>query len=219
MPSLEEIFTTEAETAIRRAVKHAESGTSGEIVPFVVAASDTYEGALWKGAALGALLVPLAAVGVWLVFEPWGPPMPFWLTVPALVGAAVGYLVTGAVPALRRALIGRNVLDLRVRRRASVAFLEEEVFRTQDRTGILIFLSLLERRVVVIGDEGINKKVEPTEWTVLVEKLTAGIRAGRSAEALVTAIEECGELLHRRGVEIHPDDTDELENALRRRET
>jgi putative membrane protein len=218
MASIEEIFTAETEAAIRRAVEEAESGTAGEIVPFVVAASDTYEGALWKGAALGALTVPLVAAGVWLVFEPWGPGLPFWLAVPSLVGAALGYLVSGAVPALRRALIGAVVLDLRVRRRASVAFLEEEVFRTRDRTGILIFLSLFERRVVVIGDEGINQKVEPGEWKDLVDRLTVGIRAGRSAEALVAALEECGKLLRRKGVEIRPDDTDELDNALRRRE-
>ena len=40
---------------------------------------------------------------------------------------------------------------------AMAAFVEEEVFSTRDRTGILLFLSLFEHRVVVLGDSGINQ--------------------------------------------------------------
>jgi putative membrane protein len=99
-----------------------------------------------------------------------------------------------------------------------VAFLEEEIFRTRERTGILIFLSLFEHRVVILGDEGINRRVEKEEWEGIVDDLVSGIRAGETVEGLVEAITRCGELLERRGVAIREDDADELRDHLRSRE-
>jgi putative membrane protein len=218
MSGVQEIFTPEAEAEIRTAVDRAEKGTAGEIVPYVVNASDSYEGALWKGAAMGAMVASVTAAGSWLLWQPWGAPVALWLAAPPLVGAAVGYLAGGALPALRRALIGQEVMSRRVERRAGIAFLEEEVFRTRDRTGILLFLSLFERRVVVLGDEGINSKVAETEWRGIVSRMVAGIKADRAVSALVGAIDECGLLLERRGVEIRPDDENELSDELRSRD-
>lgn len=204
--------------AIRVAVAEAEKGTSGEIVPYVVDASDEYLGAAWKGAAFGALLGALAgwAVHRWGGF--WGTHLFAWMVLPPAGGAALGYLAA-LLPALRRWLAGPELLELRTRRRAEAAFLEEEVFRTRDRTGILIFVSLFEHRVVVLGDSGINSKVEPREWDEVVRLAVAGIRRGRPGEALAEAVRACGVLLARQGVARRPDDSDELADELRRRES
>jgi putative membrane protein len=218
MGSIRDIFTPDAEAEIRAAVELAERETSGEIVPFVVAASDSYEGALWKGAAFGALFGSLLAAAATVLAEPWWPPLVFWVVAPPVVGASVGFLLAGAAPPLRRALIGKEVMARRVGRRATVAFLEEEVFRTEERTGILIFLSLFERRVVVLGDEGINRKVRREEWLGLTEDLAADVRSGEAVPGLLAAIRRCGALLRRRGVELRPVDENELADDLRTRE-
>ena len=217
MSEIDRAFSPADQERILAAVSAAEAHTSGEIVPFVVEASDGYEGSRWTGAALGAVVGALAVglaqqLGGWWI-EPTLAPVVRW-TAPPLLGAVLGYLVT-AVPALRRALIPATVLERRVGRRAAVAFLDEELFKTRERTGILIFLSLFERRVVVLGDRGINRRVAPEEWERVVEGLVTGIREGRAGAALVAAIGECGELLARRGVEISADDVDELSNELR----
>jgi putative membrane protein len=60
--------------------------------------------------------------------------------------------------------------------------------------------------------------VEEGAWQGLVDRLVAGVRAGRLAEALVAAVAECGDLLERHGVAIEPDDTDELANEPRVRD-
>lgn len=214
----ETLFSAADRAAILAAVREAEGGTAGEIVPYVVGASDPYPGAVWKGAALGALGAPLVAVAVFWATAYWGAHPALWIVLPGLAGAALGYLLTAWVPAVRRSLAGDAMLDLRTRRRAAEAFLEQEVFKTRDRTGILLFLSLFEHRVVVLGDTGINAKVRQDEWDGLVERLAQGIRTGRPAAALVEAIRECGALLHRRGVEITPSDVNELADELRERE-
>ena len=214
---VEPLFSETDLEAVRRAVAAAEGETSGEIVPFVVDASDAYEGALWKGTALGALGSAVLAAVLHFVFGLWGAGA-LWVGLPAAAGGAVGFLVTALMPAVKRALIPTDVLDRRVRRRAAVAFVEEEVFNTEDRTGILLLLSLFERRVVVLGDAGINAKVGEEEWRAITERIAAGIHDGRPGEALVEGIGACGRLLARRGVEVRPDDRNELRDDLRRRD-
>jgi len=202
--------------AIRAAVGEAEARTSGEIVPYVVDESDDYSNAAWKGAALGALLAPLVALAVHRWTSIWGIPLAYWIALPALVGGAVGYLLA-LVPPVRRWMAGDELLEARARRRAAVAFLEQEVFHTGDRTGILLFVSLFERRVVLLADSGINQKVEQGQWKEITRRLAGEIRRGRTGPAMVEAIRACGELLARHKVEIRADDRNELSDELRRR--
>jgi putative membrane protein len=202
--------------AIRAAVAEAEKKTSGEIVPYFVEESDGYPSAIWKGIALGAFAGALLAEAIYFLGDFWGGLIPLWIALPAAAGGAVGFLLAAYVPAVKRWMAGDGLLDLRTRQRAEMAFLEEEVFHTRDRTGILLFLSLFEHRVIVIGDSGINQKVEQGQWDGIVQTVVAGIRAGRPGEALVAGIRQCGELLERYGVAIQPDDFDELSNELRR---
>lgn len=216
MDAVQRFFRDKDLESIRAAVAVAEGKTSGEIVPYVVNASDGYTSAVWKGTALGALAGPLVAEAISFFGRFWGGTMPLWIALPAAAGGAAGFLLTTFVPVVKRWLAGGEVLELRTRQRAQRAFLEEEVFRTRDRTGILLFLSLFERRVVVLGDSGINRQVEQSHWDGIVQGVVAGIRAGRPGEALVLAIRQCGELLERYGVALKPDDMNELGDDLRR---
>ena len=79
-------------------------------------------------------------------------------------------------------------------------------------------MSLLERRVEVLGDAGINAKVAQTEWEDVVQTIVASMRAQQPAEGLIAAIQKCGALLQRQGVLRRVDDADELSNTLRMKE-
>jgi putative membrane protein len=83
----------------------------------------------------------------------------------------------------------------RVRQRAAEAFLAEEIFRTRDRTGILIFVSLFERRVVVRADRGLDGVVTPREWEEVVAGIAAGMRRGQPGPALAEGIRRCATLV------------------------
>ena len=211
------LFPESDQERIRAAVAAAERATSGEIVPFVVARSGHYSVASWRGAGIGAVVAAAAglAAGAWN--DGWGLG---WLYAAegilalTLLGALAGAL-SARLPAVRRALAGRRLLEENVSRRAAQAFLEEEVFNTRDRTGILLFASMFEHRLVVIGDAGVNAKVHEGEWEEVVALVRDGIRGGRPTDGLVAAIEKCGEILHRRGVELRDDDSDELPDAVR----
>ena len=203
---------------IGEAARAAELRTSGEVVAYLVNRVDNHDEAVWKGATLGAL--GLAAVGGFghMFGGFWGGSLVLWMTLPAFVGAAVGYLLANFVPAIERGLIAAENLERRVRLRAESAFLDEEVFDTRDRTGILIFLALFEHRALILADSGIHQKVEEDEWQALVSSLVGGIRADRTVDALVDTIGKCGDLLEERGVARRADDVDELSNAPRLKE-
>lgn len=212
------LFTDEELERIRQGVDAAERATSGEIVPFVVARSARYEVAVWRGAGLGAALATALGLGVAATYDGWGLGWLYaaeGLAAVILVGGLAGAALVAMVPALRRAFAGPARLDAEAARRAAVAFLEEEVFATRDRTGILLFVSLFEHRILVLGDAGINKAVRQEEWAEVVARIRRGIRERSLADGLVDALGLCGELLHRRGVGLRDDDADELDDSVR----
>ena len=212
-------FDPSTVAAVRRAVAAAEAESAGEIVPYVVAASDPYPGASWKGAAFGAMAAALVAWAIhhWGGF--WGGQELFWMVLPSATGAALGLLAVHLAPPLRRWLAGAELIELRTRQRAAAAFVEQEVFRTAGRTGILLFLSLFERRVVVLADSGIHARVEDGAWDAVVARIVEGIRRGDPGSALAAAIQDCGDLLVRHGLPHPAGRANELGNDLRLEET
>ena len=203
---------------VREATARAESSNAGEIVPYLVGRVDDHDEARWRGATLCALMAALVAgvvhsySGLWLSFSL------VWITLPTIIGAGLGYMLAG-LPVIGRALLTGDDIDRRVKWRAEAAFLEEEVFRTRDRTGILIFLAIYEHRALILADEGINRAVPDGLWQSLVDDLVMGIREGRAVDALCDTIERCGHVLQEYDVEKRADDKDELINGLRIRES
>ncbi len=209
-------FDEQAMQLLADATAEAEKRTAGEIVPYVVARVDAHPEAKARAAALGAVGFALGAGLVHYFGAMWGSGV-VWITLPTLAGAAFGWWLA-EIPSIGRRLVSPTDLDHRVRLRAEAAFLEEEVFRTRDRTGILILLALWEHRAVVLADESIHRAVPEGTWAEVVEQLVAGIRAGDAVEALRSAIERSGEILETYGVAIRPDDEDELADAVRLRD-
>ena len=211
------LFSDDELEAIRQATAKGESRTAGEIVPYIVERVIDRDEPRWRGATLGALGAALAAGVANALGDYWGGSGVWWITLPTIVGAGFGFLIAG-LDTVGRWLIPVDQLDRAVTLRAEAAFLEEEVFATRDRTGILVFLALFEHRAVILADEGIHRSVPEGEWQHLVDDLISGIRAKRAAESMIEAITQCGKLLEQYEVTRRPDDEDELSDAPRIRE-
>jgi putative membrane protein len=78
---------------------------------------------------------------------------------------------------------------------------------------VLIFISLFEHRVWVLADRGINRKVAPDQWDVIVALIVEGIRQKRSGDAICKAVAAVGSLLAAH-FPIREDDRDELTNLI-----
>lgn len=216
MPSIvSRLFTHTDLTRISAAINEAESQTAGEVVPFVVEQSDDYDEADVRAALVGGVL-PLFGLLLTRQFtELWIPFDALEITLLVLAGMAAGWGAAAFLPPVKRLFAGRRLIDQRVAQRAAEAFIAEEVFATRDRTGILLFISVLEHRVLVVGDSGINARIRKGEWEEVVRRVTDGLRSGHAAEGLVDGLTLCGALLREHGVARRGDDTNELPDRLR----
>lgn len=203
------IFTPDREKRVEEAIRRAESKTSGEIVPMVVDQSDLYLHVDFLGALIVQFVCFLAAV--WLL-----PPCDYLLLLAVQVaGLVVGFLTFRHVAPLKRICLSPKVAEEEVFERALRAFQELDLSRTAGRTGILILVSLLERRVQVLADSGINARVKPGTWNAVVDMVLAGIRRGDLCQGLCEAIDQCGEILAGE-FPIRADDVDELPDRLQK---
>jgi len=215
--SIEALFTESDLTRIRQAVADAEHCGTGEIAPYLVGRIDDYPAARWRAATLGALTLALISGAIHHFGTLWGIPGMLWIALPALLGAGLGYALTARSEIARR-LITDAEFDRRVQLRAEAAFLEEEVFATAKRTGILLFVAVYEQRALVLADAGIHRQVPEGAWQGLIDDLIGAIRAGDAAEGLCDAIARCGEILEAHHADCGPDEANELHDALRIRE-
>jgi putative membrane protein len=216
MPSrVERLFPEGELDRILQAVREAESGTCGEIVPYVVTASDAYLETVWRATAIAGGVTLLILGILPLIGDGWFSMGVSWVAIIALGVALASGLAAALLPGLRRGMTPAGTIEHRVAQRAAEAFLSEEVFNTRDRVGILIFLSLMERRVVVLGDAGINARIDHAEWSGVRDIVVDGIRDGRPADGIIEGVRRCGALLVDRGFAIAADDVNELPDRLR----
>lgn len=192
---------------IANRIREIERETAGELVVVVAARSGKY-------AAPRALVALLLAVGLTqelhhLYAELSGP----WLLW-VLAGVAVALHTLLGIGPLLRHLVPANTMDGRVRERALAAFTAEGVAETRDRSGVLIFFSELEHRIVILADRGIHSRVEAGTWDREVKDLVSGIRAGDAKGSLLRVLDRLGELL-KEAFPVLEDDKNELSNEVR----
>ena len=195
---------------IIKAIRDAESTTSGELVPMIVRRSST----------IGHVPVLLLTLLVVLFFILEGPARQaealgenwIWYLVDiVLLMAATA--VGARLPWMQRLLTTRADQALQVDSRSVIEFYESNINRTKDATGVLIFVSLMERRAVVLADKAINDQVPKDTWSKVCDRLTAGIKKKNLGQAIREAVLECGEIMAPH-FPIQSDDENELRDQL-----
>jgi putative membrane protein len=208
MKNLAGTFLSEAEREqVEACVRRVEMNTAAEIVPLIAPSASGYpRAALAAAVACGLLLAVavgwfLGGLAVWEFAALFG------------VGLFAGELLNHSLPVLRKPFLSRREMAFEVDEAAHLAFLSHEIFATRDRTGILVFVSVYERRVRILADSGIAAQVGQETWDQVAVDLVAGIRAGKRADALCAAVERCGALVAA-AFPRKADDTDELPNLI-----
>jgi putative membrane protein len=204
---------------IKAAVKIAEEKISGEIVPVLVERSGDYLIALYKGSLIGAAFtfVSMVVLDRFVIHDAVNTLFydPVFILLIVILGGVLGAVVPYFSDPVKRLLVARRYQDLVTRQCAENAFLEEEVFNTRQRTGVMIFVSFFEHEVIVMADKGISKTVDQQQWDKIVQDLIKEIRNGRLVEALEEGIKQCGDILLEKGFRKTIDDVNELRDDLR----
>jgi len=179
----------EDQRAVHEALAEAERRTVGEILPVVVGRSDAHPAAEW----LAALSVVLVGSAVLLGLLPWRQPLVVLLLQVAL--GALGFGLARWVPDFKRMFIREDRATEVAAEQAFQEFYGNGLHKTEAATGVLLFVSLLEHRVIILADEGIDAKVDAEFWADTDDAILQGIRRGSLRDGLVAGIRRAGELL------------------------
>ncbi len=213
--SIHKRFTDQDFERIKAAVKKAESKISGEIVPVFVERSGFYTIANYRAAAVSVSLFFLVII----LLDRYAPALavydPLFIFLAVALGGILGASVPHFIHPSKRWFVNQKHMDEATKKKAESAFLEQEVFNTRHRTGIMIFISFFEREVIVMADRGISKVVDQKEWDKMVRGIVENIRKGKVTEGIEGAILRCGEILLEKGFVQSADDVNELSDDLR----
>ena len=103
----------------------------------------------------------------------------------------VCFAIEGALP-LRESVRGRTA-----RARAHEVFTHLHLWDTEHNSGVLIYVQLVDRRIEIVADRGINAKVAQREWDGIGRRMEDAFKAGRFEAGVVAAIAEITALLAR----------------------
>jgi putative membrane protein len=172
---------------VSTAIRAAEAKTSGEIVCVLAQTSSDTTALPILVAAIVALAVP------WLLVALTAMPVNRILLLQIVVFFTLAMLL--CLPRVRIALVPRAARRAIAHRVAMEQFTICGIGRKQDRTGILMFVSLAERYARIIADQGIAARVPQSEWQGAVDALGAHMAGYRIADGFITAVDVCGKVL------------------------
>jgi hypothetical protein len=84
-----------------------------------------------------------------------------------------------------------------VRQRALDVFSSLRVWDTAHNSGVLIYVQLVDRRIEIVADRGIEAKVAQQKWEEICRSMEAAFRANRFEQGALEAIAEISALLSR----------------------
>ena len=182
------LLTLEQQRQVEEAVSRAEQRTDAEIVTVLAPRADDYSYIPLLWASLVALLVPAVVHFLIGSVDTYSLLMLQW-------ASFVFLSLIFRIPAITTRLIPPRVRHWRASNLARRQFLEQKLHHTQDRTGVLIFVSEAERYVEILVDEGISRHLDNSDWGSIVNDFVRRVALGHTAEGFIACIDASAELL------------------------
>ncbi len=201
-----DFFGDEAKRATAASVRNVEAMTSAELVVAVRQRSGPYGvlayhfGLGIAAAVIGYLLLAPAVYSVGAI------------AIDGLLAFGLGAASAANLDTLLRALSRAATLSYNSHRAARVAFFDLGISRTTGRSGVLVYVSLFERRCVVLSDIGIDVARLGEGWLRAVQALQGAVER-RDLPTFRVALESLGPVLasaHSRSA----DDVNELPDEM-----
>ena len=221
MKKATKLFTKDKINLIEATIQEAEKKTSAEIVPVIASSSGRYD----RAEDMFAFLLSLLTLGLTWVGLQGSIEIDAWnitseiklnlimvLTI-LIVTFFIGIALASHFPLLRLPLIAKTEMQEEVEIRARETFQRLKIRGTKNANGLLIYVSLYEHMVHVVGDDSINAKLSQDDWNELCNIIIKGFKDSKPEEGMCNGIFQCGELLSEH-FPINPDDENELFDQL-----
>jgi putative membrane protein len=181
-------FDDAAREALRDCVREIEKTSDAELVLIVRVRSGSYRHADYLFGSI------LAFAGLnFLLFSPVSFQV-YWVAIDIAILFGLGALLSSRSNTIRRLLTNNRHRKEAVRTGAAAMFYEAGIANTAAEMGVLVYLSLLERRLELIADRGVLKGMPALDWNrILFELHQAGKKP--APETLLKGLRDLGDLL------------------------
>jgi len=212
-------FSQKDSQKIAEATKTAEMKTSGEILTVLTEECDDYHSNVFIVSVIPYLLITAFIILFSATFISLLQSMVWEVQLDSLVLMTiiipliffVVFYVLFSIPMLKYTIISKNRMKKQVRLHAESAFFRHGITATEGSTGVLIFISLFEKRVELLVDYKIQQNINNEKWEQVVNNIIKGIQSDKFLEVLGAEIIRCGEILSN-DFPRKSDDIDELDN-------
>jgi putative membrane protein len=189
-------LTEQERQQLDRRIADVEKRTGAQIVLAVVKRSDVYAELPWKAFALGTAGTGLVVTVLDLLRSGWHSSAAVLLAMTAtLIAGAACALACVSLPGFARLFLDAHRAEVETRQYAESLFLSREVFATRGRTGVLLLVSLFERKVIILPDSGLSKHLSRDVSQKIITRMTSFLASGAVAKALEAGLAGLEEVL------------------------
>ena len=176
-------------------MEQAEAETGCRFITAFAERSDNYDLAIWKGAltfsvGTGFLLLLLQNLAHW----PKAPTTLWWFSCVFVMGI-LGAILVSQSKGLKRFFVGETTLLKRVEDKAHALFHEHGLHQVEAQMSILLFVSYLEKRVVILVDENLRHQLPAAQWEGITAHVLDSMDNRVKSIPLICAIKESASLL------------------------
>ena len=202
--NLSRMFSPADKALIACFIHDAEKRSGCEIIPVVARDSGRYD----RAEDMFGLVLALAGLAVaWALTAMlggqdgmWAAPAADRIGLVGIIGIILAGFIGGAflatrLPILKLPFLSRAEMNDEVARAARACFYSRGLRKAPNAAGILIYVSLFERRVVVLGDDAVAAKLSAGDWQRITDVMRGAMKIGAARDGLLTSIHLTGMLL------------------------
>ena len=178
--------------SIRDSVTMAESHTEGEIVPMIVRRSSPLHHLMGM---IFFIFVAIFELGFFVCSSQIAVEHALEIQFGILLASLTLGATLSKLELIQRLLTPKSDRAHSSIVRAELEFHRSKIRSTESHTGVLLFVSLMERQAVVLADEKIAKKLNAHSWDAVLKTLVQGLTAKDFAVGFTQAIEQTGTIL------------------------
>ena len=185
-------LTEKSIKTISDSVHKVEAVTRAEIVPMIVSRSS----AISHVPVILTLLLLLIFIPLEFYYLNWSDirVANFWLGLSAVAAFFISLFLSRFMW-VQRIFTADVDESMQVWNRAELEFYRQKIDHTQARTGILLFVSVMERKAVLLTDQAICELIPQETWSKILKDFSDRLHENDWEKGFITAIQRCGELL------------------------
>jgi putative membrane protein len=194
-------------------IAEAEAKTSAQIVLASVKRSDSYAEIPWKAFAFGISVAGLTVFLFDMLYLQWVTNTLILLSVAVIFATGIILVfLTLLFPGFARLFLSAHRKESETLQYAESLFLSHELFATEGRRGVLLFISHFEKQVIILPDKGVRNRLKVDNLNNIISKMTRDLRKNNVRIALETGLEELTAALS--GSAQEASDKNELSNEI-----